>query len=632
MELSATSSGRREERVPLDALIELRSDESDEVLEADGLDLGAGGLSMRASFVPPVGKRLECAFRCPPSGDPVRAHGEVVWAEAVGPRSGAFGMRFLELDTKSATAIRRVVEPDYVPAPAVVEPPRVATMRIDGLGAPIETDVRLSEPDRVVLEQELSFLRLGRGVEVEVPGRGKERGRIASVELRHGPLNVPTLVFGVLLDEVRAPEPVMVPVHVPVTVSSKQAYAPRAAAAELPEPSDESYSFESEVEAPSASEPSVIDTWPERPIFVDTPPAAAEVEVSARAEVKAPKLRERPSKREADASRVIVTESDPEPKLSDEEHAEVQSFSGTPAFLVSLRRVLVTLQIIFKARCLPWLESTRDALRKWSSESMPKVQRFTQQLGTFASLQVSRVKAASQARAAEKQRRTTAPAPRVQRAQAPAAGAAHLREAKRIPEDRPPPRNRRMLASALAVVGVGLGVYALAPRSEADRIPVRRRPVPVAETAVQPQMPVEAQPMVNAPVAMAAPQAPVAPAPQASVGAAVVDPTAPNPGSAQSVFGASEVPNGRVFAIRMSGPVESVEGDQREDGFTVRVPGRLALDRASPIATSHRAVARAMILNRGDYAELTVDFLPGLRPKYQVSAKDNSIEVTLERL
>jgi hypothetical protein len=91
------------------------------------------------------------------------------------------------------------------------------------------------------------------------------------------------------------------------------------------------------------------------------------------------------------------------------------------------------------------------------------------------------------------------------------------------------------------------------------------------------------------------------------------------------------VSNGRTFVLRMSGPVQELEGDQRPDGFTVRVPGRLALDRASPIATSHRAVARAMILNRGDYAELTVDFLPGMAPKYRVIGKDNTIEVTLER-
>jgi hypothetical protein len=36
-------------------------------------------------------------------------------------------------------------------------------------------------------------------------------------------------------------------------------------------------------------------------------------------------------------------------------------------------------------------------------------------------------------------------------------------------------------------------------------------------------------------------------------------------------------------------------------------------------------------LNRGDYAELTVDFLPGMRPKYQVIGRDASLEVTLER-
>jgi hypothetical protein len=97
-------------------------------------------------------------------------------------------------------------------------------------------------------------------------------------------------------------------------------------------------------------------------------------------------------------------------------------------------------------------------------------------------------------------------------------------------------------------------------------------------------------------------------------------------------FGEADVPNGRVFTLRMNGAVEQVEGEARENGFTVRVPGRLALDRASPIATSHSAVSRAMILNRGGYAELTVDFLPGLSPRYQVRGRDNTLEVTLERL
>ena len=76
----------------------------------------------------------------------------------------------------------------------------MANMRIDGVGAPIETDVLFADNGSIVLEQELNFLKLGRGVSIDVPGRGERRGRIGSVELRHGPLDVPTLVFGILLD------------------------------------------------------------------------------------------------------------------------------------------------------------------------------------------------------------------------------------------------------------------------------------------------------------------------------------------------------------------------------------------------------------------------------------------------
>ncbi|HEX6240162.1 MAG TPA: PilZ domain-containing protein, partial [Polyangiales bacterium] len=200
---SHIGNARREERVPLSALIELRTEYGDEALSADVLDISQSGVQVRAAFVPEPGTRLLCDFRCPPTDDAVHAVAEVIWADWDGPRSGCFGLRFLELDTKSATTIRRYVEPEAAAeAPA---PPRVANMRIDGVGAPIEADVRLLERDCIVLEQELSFLRLGRGIEVDVPGRGKERGRIASIELRQGPLDTPTLVFGVLLDE--KPEP-----------------------------------------------------------------------------------------------------------------------------------------------------------------------------------------------------------------------------------------------------------------------------------------------------------------------------------------------------------------------------------------------------------------------------------------
>jgi hypothetical protein len=191
----------------------------------------------------------------------------------------------------------------------------------------------------------------------------------------------------------------------------------------------------------------------------------------------------------------------------------------------------------------------------------------------------------------------------------------------------------------LALIGVGLGVYALAPRSGADRIRVRTRtsePVDTAPGAATPGL-AEAPSSALTPSVSSAPSVTSLSASEP----ASTSPTLPQPSPAPSEpvetvgsprFGEASVPNGRTFVLRMSGPVRGIEGEKREDGFSVRIPGRLALDRASPIATSHRAVARALILNRGEYAELTVEFLPGMRPKYQVAGKDNTLEVTLERL
>jgi hypothetical protein len=180
---------------------------------------------------------------------------------------------------------------------------------------------------------------------------------------------------------------------------------------------------------------------------------------------------------------------------------------------------------------------------------------------------------------------------------------------------------------ALALIGVGLGVYALAPRSGADRIRLRQRSV----------TPGESSGAAGAEPTSAAPKPTVSSLPAAQAGTpkpgpAVEQPAALAAEAAAARFGDASVPNGRSFVLRMSGPVLGLEGERREDGFSVRVPSRLALDRASPIATSHRGVARALILNRGEYAELTIEFLPGMHPKYQVLGKGNAIEVTLERL
>jgi hypothetical protein len=221
-------------------------------------------------------------------------------------------------------------------------------------------------------------------------------------------------------------------------------------------------------------------------------------------------------------------------------------------------------------------------------------------------------------RRAHARRRTTAPSLRVQKTLPPV----RMQRA----EPRPPRRIGRFVTVALALVGIGLGVYALAPRSGADRIRLRQRSATPGESSGAPasaELSNAPKPVVSSlPAAQA-----TAPKP-----APAQHPAAPAAETVAARFGDASVPNGRSFVLRMSGPVLGLEGERREDGFSVRIHGRLALDRASPIATSHRAVARALILNRGEYAELTVEFLPGMHPKYQVLGKGNAIEVTLERL
>ena len=59
----------------------------------------------------------------------------------------------------------------------------------------------------------------------------------------------------------------------------------------------------------------------------------------------------------------------------------------------------------------------------------------------------------------------------------------------------------------------------------------------------------------------------------------------------------------------MNGPVTRLEGSQRENGFSVRVFGGLAVDGAKSISSVHHAVARSLILNKKTYAELTIDFV-----------------------
>jgi hypothetical protein len=123
----------------------------------------------------------------------------------------------------------------------------------------------------------------------------------------------------------------------------------------------------------------------------------------------------------------------------------------------------------------------------------------------------------------------------------------------------------------------------------------------------------------------------------AGVGASsAVAPSATPPGAqpaaaTASSFGAATVPGGRSFTLRMTRPVAGLAGRRDPKGFDVRIEGALTLDRAAPIAASHPLVETAMIINRGDHADLSIRFRDGRVPPYRVVARGAAVEVVLGR-
>ena len=75
--------------MPLDeVLIKLRPEGFHQAFEADGINVGLGGISMRASMLPQVGSMLRCQLDNPPGGEAIQMIGRVVWAHESGEHAG----------------------------------------------------------------------------------------------------------------------------------------------------------------------------------------------------------------------------------------------------------------------------------------------------------------------------------------------------------------------------------------------------------------------------------------------------------------------------------------------------------------------------------------------------------------
>jgi hypothetical protein len=168
----------RPPRVPLDeVLIKLHPDGFHQEFEADGINVGAGGLSMRASVLPEVGSTLRCQLDNPTSGEAIEMIGRVVWAHESGPHIGEFGIRFTHLSDDDQTRIEALIQRwgrTTAKAPTV-------QLLLDGVGSSIVAEVQSESDTELSVEQPLPFLAIGSAV---VNERTSRRGHLEAVELK----------------------------------------------------------------------------------------------------------------------------------------------------------------------------------------------------------------------------------------------------------------------------------------------------------------------------------------------------------------------------------------------------------------------------------------------------------------
>jgi hypothetical protein len=167
----------RPPRVPLDeVLIKLHPEGFHQEFEADAINVGTGGLSMRASVLPQVGSTLRCQLDNPSGGEAIEMIGRVVWAHESGEHAGEFGIRFTHLSSEDQTRIEALIQRwgrSSAKAPTV-------TLQLDGVDSTIVAELRSESDTALTVEQPLPFLAIGSGMLNASAGR---RGRLEAVEL-----------------------------------------------------------------------------------------------------------------------------------------------------------------------------------------------------------------------------------------------------------------------------------------------------------------------------------------------------------------------------------------------------------------------------------------------------------------
>lgn len=149
--------------------------------EAEAVNLSEEGMHLRTSHLPEAGEPL--MFRFDVGEDrTVSAVGEVVWTRPEG-QGGEFGIRFTNVSPKDAEELRRLSEASEKGDALPTEGARVR-LHIEGLASPMRARVRDVHAGSLTVGSELSFLTVGRELELEDAEAGRKRlAKISSVDV-----------------------------------------------------------------------------------------------------------------------------------------------------------------------------------------------------------------------------------------------------------------------------------------------------------------------------------------------------------------------------------------------------------------------------------------------------------------
>lgn len=594
----STTSERRSSgtnRIPFDALVELGG-AIGPTFEAQAVNLSEVGMQLRTAYLPDVGQELSCRFELG-RDRAVVARGVVVWSEEAG-KGGEFGLRFVALDSASASTLRAILAGDDGSGDVAGAKVR---LHIDGLASPLRARVQTARDRTMVTSSDLGFLRLGKSVEVEDPSTGEHRAaRIDGVDvaLAEGS-EVPELVVKLAFERAIEEAHDDAPAHV--------AGAP----------------VEAGFDAGGLDEAGDLGADASIPVREGTPAPAP---VAALAMDELPVAAPRPARVMRTTIPPVVDdgEGDGEP-----EGAPLAGFGAAD-------------------------HDDAEALKSPVARAASKVTPAVTELADRARLAVAawvakRKEAAAPAGDAEgAPRRRTTPSPS---GGLHAAGRKVVREESASGSDAAAPR-----ASAREVV---LGIMAehkkkvflggtLASALVLGALATKKPEPSPNQLAVDPTVAAAVAATEASLAASALPQA--APSPvtgaaaapaRAGRGAALAMDDGPmddadEPPSATKTTPRAGKPapfgtvgtRGKVLTLKMDGPIDRILGASQAVGFVVTVPGRKSLEPASPLAQKDKRIGGMRVANEPEGAELTVAFKDGV-PPYLVRAKGETLEIVL---